>query len=227
MRYLCDGCERLVEAGRYRVEAGALELTCPRCGEPSRVVTSELRQQAAPSFEGARPVVVPFAPRPGGVAREVVAAQPPAVVPAAERCPKCATPKRDATACARCGLVFALYQPEADVIPQSARREFARLLDEWGTPASERLLDAVGPEQLALLARLSRHHLADFPGDARAQGILDGLTGRGLVRASAAAASSRISGGGSSTVTRNLLLLVGLLTLLAMAFGLVALLRKG
>ena len=227
MKYLCDGCERLVEAGRYRVEAGWLELSCPRCGEASRVtVAAEPRAQAAPSFEGARPVVVPFAPRPIGLPREVAEPAAP-VVPAAERCPKCATPKREASACPKCGLVFALYQPEADVVPQSARREFARLLDEWGTPASERLLDAVGPEQMALLARLSRHHLADFPGDQRAQGILDGLTGRSLVRATAAAESSRLAGGGSSTFTRNLYLVVGLLTVLGMAFGLVSLLRHG
>lgn len=225
MKYLCEGCERLVEVGRYRVEAAALELLCPRCGAGSRVEGGE---RPGPVSEGERPVVVPFAPRPSSPAPaptvEPAATAP--VVPAAERCPKCATPKREATACPKCGLIFALYHPEADVIPQSARREFARLLEEWGSPASARLLEAVGPDQVALLARLARHHLADFPGDARAQGILDALTGRSMLLATAAAQSQRLASNGAG-LPLALLVAVGLLVLVGAAVGILSLLRHG
>jgi hypothetical protein len=188
VKFLCDSCERLVEPESFRVEGSELLLACPRCQAESRLSrkfageTGARMQSPAPV---SRPVVVPFAPRP-----EPIEAPPPtesesevpvAVVPASERCPKCAEPKMGRSACAKCGLVFELYKPEQDAMPNSARREFAELLESGDL----RKLEFVSTEQTAFLARLCRHHLADFPGDPRATAILEQLTARSLALAAA------------------------------------------
>ncbi len=107
------------------------------------------------------------------------------VVPSSERCPKCATPKNGRDSCARCGVVFSLYKPESDAGLDAARPEFARLLAQWDDPEAKKQLARIGPIKLGLLARLNRHHLADFPNDARAQALLEALTQRSMALAMA------------------------------------------
>lgn len=216
MKFLCDHCERLVDAGEYRLEAGALRLRCPKCQAESAVEGApEAANEAAPAspaFQAeARPVVVPFAPRPSPV--QLVPAPEP--IPVDERCPKCAAAKNGRAACAKCGLVFELYKPEQDVVPQSARREFERLLELQGTPDAERSLDHVGPAQVAHLARLCRHHLADFPDDLRATAILDRLTARSLALAAAAAQSESL-GHSSGSGKKGLVIAVAALAFLSL-----------
>lgn len=189
MKFVCDACERLVEPGGFRVEGAALYLLCPRCQAESRLAPAPnaAAEAALPNpTPASRPVVVPFAPRPAPPPQEpdteAEAEVAVAVVPASERCPKCAEPKMGRIDCSRCGLVFELYNPEELAIPNSARREFAELLESGDLKS----LDFIGTEQLAHLARLSRHHLADFPGDARATALLEKLTARSLALAAAA-----------------------------------------
>jgi len=215
MKLLCDACERLAEPGAFRVDGERLFLTCARCGVESQLGAkqAELQRVVAAPGEPERPVVIPFA-------RPVIVEAPPLPepVPAAERCPKCATPKNGRTSCATCGLTFDLYRPDEDVIPQSARRDFALALERWGSPEANKVLAGVTPENLVFIARLARHHLADFPGDPRAQGVLETLAARTMAMAQAAAQSEHLARGGPSERSRNLalvLVLIGICALLA------------
>lgn len=196
MKFVCDACERLVEPAAFRIEDAALVLQCPRCQLESRQAQNrEGAEVALPNpTPASRPVVVPFAPRPGPVdaATEPEDEAPVEIVPASERCPKCAEPKRGRDACAKCGLVFELYKPEQDAIPNSARRDFAQMLES----ADLRPLDVATTEKLAQFARLCRHHLADFPGDERAGAILEKITARSLALAAASSKMEAMSAGG-------------------------------
>lgn len=230
MKYLCDICERLVDAGAFKMEGADLLLSCPKCTGESRVLggaalapQAQASQPAIQSGEG-RPVVVPFAPRPSPVALvpEPPEAEPAMPVPASERCPKCATPKNGRAACVKCGLVFDLYKPEQDVIPQSARRDFAKLLEAQGSPEAEKILNGVPPGAVVILARLCRHHLADFPDDPRALAMLEQLTARSMALASAAAQSESLNRQSPADARKKIVTfalvaaLVGLLALLSM-----------
>ena len=197
MKYLCDACERLVEPAAFRAEGEALLLRCARCGEESRHGPSTSALKAASGEDEAGPApVLTFAPRPVPPPEPEPAITPAAPVPAAERCPKCATAKQGRSSCARCGLVFELYRPSQDVMPSSARRDFAVLLDGWGSPEADRVLERASTESATHLARLARHHLADFPGDARAEALLERLTARSLALAAAATQAEGMSRAG-------------------------------
>ncbi|MBS2026952.1 MAG: hypothetical protein JST54_03520 [Deltaproteobacteria bacterium] len=213
MKLLCDACERLAEPGAFRVEGTRLVLTCARCGAESQLGAGPvLVKEAVAAAEPERPVVIPFA-RP----TVVEAPPPPAPVSAADRCPKCATPKNGRSSCATCGLTFDLYRAEEDVIPQSARRDFAFALEKWGSQEASLVLAAVPPENVAFVGRLARHHLADFPGDPRAQGVIDALAARSMALASAAAQSEQLARGPNDR-SRNIVMalaLIGMLGILA------------
>ena len=213
MKLLCDACERLAEPGPFRVEGARLVLTCARCGAEAQLVAGPmLVKEAVAAPEPERPVVIPFA-RP----TVVEAPPPPAPVSAADRCPKCATPKNGRSSCATCGLTFDLYRAEDDVVPQSARRDFALALESWGSPDAAKTLALVTPDNVVFVARLARHHLADFPGDPRAQGIIDALAARSMALASAASQSEQLARGPNDR-SRNIamaLMLIGMLGVLA------------
>ena len=213
MKFVCDSCERLVEPASFRIQGEALLLACPRCQAESKL--ERTAQESPPS----RPVVVPFASRPAPVEppqSESEDEAPVMVVPASERCPKCAEPKNGRSACAKCGLIFELYRPEEDAIPSSARRDFAQMLETGDL----KLLDVVPTERLAHLARLCRHHLADFPGEPRASAILERLTARSLALASATShADSLASPGGKGRNLVFILAFLGILTAAALFFA--------
>jgi rubredoxin len=237
VKYVCDACERLVEPSAVRAAEAIAYLRCPKCGsESSTAVTPTGPQTLAistPAMSAAPAPVAPPADRPLAVASvqrpEGVAPQPATVaaapVPPEERCPKCATAKDGRDACRKCGLVFALYNPEHDVVPQSARRDFDQLLDSWGTPESARLLAGLPVESVPHVGRLCRHRLADAPGDPRASGLLQKLQERMLAFSAAATQSDAIAREGGATLSTRgalaaivvLALIVGLAVLLSLA----------
>ena len=207
MKYVCEACERLVEPRAYGVERGALQLVCPRC-EGTTVSTAEHAQAA----------VIPLPLRADAPSLEVV--PPPEVVPASERCPKCASPKRGRSSCAKCGLVFALYAPQLDAALETMRSDFTQVLEHWGTPEAQQVIDRAGVGRLGTFARLCRHHLADYPEDSRASALLQLLHERSvaLTLASSPADEER-----TSSLSRQQVVLVAALVMVigmggAMAF---------
>src|SRR5207248_3000186 len=90
VKYLCEHCDRLAEAGRFFLEAGELVLVCQRCGASTRV--------AAPAAATAGGAVAAPAPAPSPPPQRVVAlhavpppnfgGEDPFAVPGG-RCPKC------------------------------------------------------------------------------------------------------------------------------------------
>jgi hypothetical protein len=213
MKYICDGCERLVEPERAGLgPEGQVELACPRCH--------------AVSLAGAAPArsadVIPLRPEapPAEASGPEEEGAPLVVVPASERCPKCATPKAGRESCARCGLVFELYKPESDPGLESMRKEFTALLQRWGEAAAREGLDRAGPQRLATLARLCRHHLADYPDDARARAMLELIQQRSVALATTAVASS-VQAGTEGGPDNKRYLVLGVLAVLG-ALGILA-----
>jgi ribosomal protein L32/DNA-directed RNA polymerase subunit RPC12/RpoP len=95
MRFLCSGCERLVDAAAAHVVADGVRIDCPKCG------AAELIKVAAE----------PEPPDEEAPARVLDAADASADD---TTCPKCGTARPAGEACPRCGLARAGWQPETD-----------------------------------------------------------------------------------------------------------------
>jgi len=106
MRYICPGCERLVEPAETRAVGDAIEISCPRCSE---VETLDLR--AAPRQEATKE------PEPDLPEAELEAE--------ASHCPKCGGLRGEEAACTRCGLVYEKWDPDGDDGPSAA------LVEAW------------------------------------------------------------------------------------------------
>lgn len=100
MKLVCAGCERIVEVTDARLEGGRIEISCPRCGEVSRL---ELATERRSACEGAAHA--------GDAASQ----------PGLPACPKCAGPRGDEEACPRCGLVYARWTGSAATGAQDER----------------------------------------------------------------------------------------------------------
>jgi hypothetical protein len=183
MKYVCPGCDRLVEVGAFRLDAGALLLRCPRCSEESRAEPFEARAPAfmdppaAPPTPPPRPVAAPQALnvvplRPGTseavrLALEASKSDDPFKVPDG-RCPKCVAARPDgAEACPACGLTYELFDP-ATVKPSTGlSQRWVALLAAWEDAAlHERMLqESVARGELATVGRLYRLRLVCSPED--------------------------------------------------------------
>jgi hypothetical protein len=211
MKVLCPQCERLLELERFRVDGGALVVTCSRCQYEARVEARLPSEAAGPS-----PVVanasspLPFttrssaglssAPTASNVvmlrtgATEAVeraardAEADPFTVPAG-CCPKCITPMpAEARSCAACGAVFAQMDPGNYLPPKWLQAAWLEVLREWGNPIrhNEVRARALALGDLVHLGRLYRLRLAEHPDDPHA------LAGREeLLRAATAALAVR------------------------------------
>lgn len=240
MKYLCEGCERLVVPARFALEAGALLLTCERCGATTRAEPGGAATAggAAPAQDGAEAAVAaptPAEPRPPAALR-VVALRPSGetvrqaaalarsedpFAPPPGHCPKCLAPRdEDGLICPRCGLVYANFIA-AEHRPSAPLGEaWVELLAHWDDePRHERFLQlALARGELAGAGRLYRLRLAQAPQDLFAQRGRDEVLRLASASSSAAlAAESRGSGGGPSPRLRSVAVAVLALLLLIAA----------
>lgn len=187
MKFLCPKCERLVELRDFKLDGGALVLTCPACANAARVsppssIPAPLVPLApvAPTVTGERPALqLTSAPgtsnvvalRLAGSDAVAIAAEAaragPFEVPAG-RCPKCVAPRPgSAASCAQCGLTFAQFDP-GEVAPAAwLQTAWVELLGDWGNEALHVSLRqrAVSEQDLASVGRLYRLRLAASPED--------------------------------------------------------------
>jgi len=158
MKYLCDTCSRLVDVDRFTVRDGALLLACPPCGAASRTAERPGFGPSAPVLEFARP-----RPPPGPL------------------CPKCGAPRPDEhKACARCGLVFALFDPSAFALPQAVEQLWSQVELNWNEVGQHVafLAACTGVDLLAEAARRYRLQAEQRPGDALAVRFRDEVVAR-------------------------------------------------
>jgi len=184
MKYLCEGCERLVEGARFWLDdSGELVLTCARCGAETRARSSAVEPRPAAASSPLSPVPgppPPTGPSPASAARLVplhavppptFGGEDPFAVPQ-DRCPKCVAPRPEGAAiCRQCGLAFVNFvalehQPPAEL--QESWKALAARWDDLG--AHDRVMaSATARGELAALGRLYRIRLARQPLDPIAQ----------------------------------------------------------
>lgn len=176
MKYLCDACERLVEMRVFRVEAGALVITCPTCGQESRTGPAPALPPIPPpttaavlaSTQAGSNVVELRAGNRDSIERaRTVAAESPFAVPEG-RCPKCISPKdAGATSCKSCGADFSLLSADMLMPSQWLQEGWVALLQRWGELDQHDALvvASLGKGEMPALGRLYRLFLARVPDD--------------------------------------------------------------
>lgn len=187
VKVLCPHCERLISLEHYRVEGGALLITCSRCDTETRVEPSTAaapgaaavpspqapRPASAPprvslqSLEGASNVVMLRTAGHEAVQKAALAAdEGPFTLPEGV-CPKCVAKRADAPACPHCGIHFERFD-EATLLPVKwLRDEWTALLRDWGNESKHSQLrrKAQQADALAALGRLYRLRQAAVPED--------------------------------------------------------------
>ena len=187
MKYLCQWCERLADAARFRVDGAELVLTCTKCGAETRARPAEASTElvAVIAADPAEPAPPPPAPAPAAAPEAPVTPLSARVVPIHAvppptfggddpfavpegRCPKCVAPRQpDALACNQCGLVFDNFvagehrsSPELEVV-------WKELVARWDDLAAHdrALASAAARGELAVMGRLYRIRLARQPRD--------------------------------------------------------------
>lgn len=188
MKYLCEGCEQLVELVQYRFEARTVVARCEECDQATRSQPAEraveVRVFASPSSVRATapvplraelPKVIPLRPLHGtGMKRGFALADggrllavPPGF------CPRCISAWRpNARACDSCGLIdpssfdARALELSAAVIPQ-----WLATLEDWEQPSRHEAMRVQAGHlgELAALGRQYRIRLAQWPEDAPAQ----------------------------------------------------------
>lgn len=175
MKFLCEGCERLVELERYRLDEGVLVVRCDRCGRETRAVARPAPAPAPPPParpSSPSPQVIPLRPAADVVQAAAEASEgDPLRVPEGH-CPKCVARRPPgAAACPQCGLSSASFSPEALRPGPELESEWRALLKHWSAiDQHDRLLSAaVTRGELAAVGRLYRIRLAVHPEDPVAQ----------------------------------------------------------
>lgn len=162
VKVLCPSCERLAPPARFRVDAGALRLTCSRCGAELTVDLAPAESEEAPrtsSPSGLSAVPAPKASVPGprgslalassaeasnvvalrtapdlAVERAAAAAAGDPFTAPQGHCPKCIAPRgADEQACSACGLTFALATGASFEPPDWLRTRWREVLMAWGS----------------------------------------------------------------------------------------------
>jgi hypothetical protein len=170
VKYLCESCDRLAEPASLRREAGALVLSCSKCGAETRAAWAEAQAEPAAAAVPRASAPAPSSPRvvtlhavpPMGSAGE-----DPFTVPE-DRCPKCVAPRPEgALSCHGCGLVFANFVAAESTPSDELQAAWKDLTSHWGDVAAhDRVLAAAAVRgDLAAAGRLYRIRLARQPRD--------------------------------------------------------------
>lgn len=174
MKFLCDSCERLVEVRTYKIDAGALALTCMACGQETRTTPAPAkpaeeapRPQLASTQAGSNVVELRGANRESAERARAVSTESPFSIPDG-RCPKCIAPRKPAAnSCPNCGADFALVSKDLLMPSEWLQEGWLRLLKNWGSTEEHEALvvAALGRSELAGLGRLYQLYLARVPDD--------------------------------------------------------------
>jgi hypothetical protein len=180
VKYVCDACERLVETRAFRVDAGALVLTCPTCGQESRTGATPAmpapppaaplaapRPQLASTAAGSNVVELRASNRESTERARAIANESPFAVPEGH-CPKCISPRApDAKACRSCGADFSLLSPDLMMPSPWLQQSWVGLLQRWGELDQHDALvvEALSRGEMPALGRLYRLFLARVPAD--------------------------------------------------------------
>lgn len=184
MKYVCESCERLVEVKGFRVDAGALVLTCSACGQESRTGTTPAvapaapqpgplppRPQLASTQAGSNVVELRLSNKESIERARTVAAESPFAVPEGH-CPKCISPRApDAKSCRSCGADFSLLSADMMMPTPWLQTAWVALLGRWGELDQHDALvvEALGKGEMPALGRLYRLYLSRVPADPLAQ----------------------------------------------------------
>ena len=209
MKVLCPHCERLITLEFFRVEGGALIITCSKCSAESRVenVAEAVAQQHVSQSGGspARPPSLPprvsLASTDGGsnvvvlrtagheaVQKAAKAAEANPFTAPDTVCPKCIAPRATSASCPHCGILFESLD-EAELLPPKwVRDEWVELLRDWSNEPKHQQLrrKAQQADALAAIGRLYRMRQSAVPEDPIAE---DGRTD--VLRLAAVAISFR------------------------------------
>lgn len=220
MKFACPVCGQLAEAASFRVDGGALLLTCGSCGAENRAETTGASGRDAPQGSGstAKPGVTDSRPALSLVAAPLDTGPEDAFAAPQGFCPKCiaARPER-ALACPQCGLVYDNFVAEEHAPSAEVRQQWAQVLANWSAPAAhEALLQwADASAELASVGRLYRIRLARWPADpAAARGrdeVLRRVAVKSLEHDSSVTRSATLS-------KRTALAITFLVTMLTVAF---------
>lgn len=235
LKYVCDGCERLVTPAAFELDGGVLVLRCPRCEGSSRL---DGQRPATARPAGAEATSLPASPmeaelpiRPALTTsvQEAVPTEPPprpepitqmAPLPLEARCPKCASP-RVGTSCRKCGVIFEMWKGEEDPRWDAAQDRLPGLLTEpEGGPLHLALEKTADTEELGLLTRALAHHLAEKPGDAKAVALREWLQKRSLQLAFAVQEHGRNSEAEAERLKRTVTIVGAIVTILMVAVSL-------
>lgn len=170
MKFLCVGCNRLLDVERFRIDAGVLVVTCTGCGVENRAGQARAAPvAAAPLMLAPVATVTPLrTPTAEAIASAAVVSDDKAFEVPAGHCPKCISRRvRDALACPSCGLVFA-QSPGGGFQPSDwLKGEWLALLQAWGDEGRHEALrnEAMTKAELAELGRLYRLRMAESKED--------------------------------------------------------------
>lgn len=180
MKFLCVGCNRLLDVERFRIDSGVLVVTCTGCGAENRAGQARAAPAVAAPLAATPAPLAPVTPlrtpTAEAIARAAVVSNDQAFEVPAGHCPKCISRRvRDALACPSCGLVFA-QSPGGGFQPSEwLKGEWLALLQAWGDEGRHEALrnEAMTKEELAELGRLYRLRLAEAKDDPYAKRGLD------------------------------------------------------
>ncbi len=218
MKYLCDGCSRLVDLLAFEVAEERLEVVCPACGAKSQGGVA----LAAPL---PRPQPARTSAPPPQCALDSPQARVPASWPRPLICPKCAAARSPGRAdCTRCGLVFDRFNPEDFALPEAIEALWTSLDGQWSDPAShDRFIESCSAADLLTEAvRRYRVKSEQDPTDAVAQRYRDQL----IEQLMAAAALPRRSEDPGARTRRVNLVVAGLLMLGVTALALLFIFQR-
>jgi hypothetical protein len=188
MKYLCDVCSRLVDLVAFSIEGDALEFVCSICGGKSRGGVSLVEPPLHFPATRAAPVLEPNRSAGGrSSSGPLVRGLAPPAAAGPSLCPKCASPRQgERQACARCGLVFARFNPDDFALPAPVEAMWKDLNAHWSDLARhEAFLDACSLADLLTEAvRRYRFKAEENPADPVAARYRDQLIERLMAVAS-------------------------------------------
>lgn len=170
MKFLCTGCNRLLDVEKFRIDGATLIVTCV-CGTENRATATASTPAPAPAPAPARPVATVTAlrtPTVEAISRAGKASlETNAFAVPDGYCIKCISKKTPlASACSTCGLSYAASATAFQPSPW-LQGEWLTLLGTWGDDRAHEALRvaAMNQGELAEVGRLYRLRLADTPDD--------------------------------------------------------------
>ena len=136
MKIVCPKCGALAEAQDVKMDGSLLTWRCGACEKRVRQDVEVYSDEAAPHAV-VEQASEPEAPLGKAEQPAVEVEEPTAKAEHGQlaTCPKCGAPKTDRSDCPRCGLVFELWNPDAQVVPEALEDAWIRVEEAFGDDA--------------------------------------------------------------------------------------------